>query len=97
MTQTANLLAIYVDNSREIYSVTESLVNSLAKKMRKGSAISCERLASSSTMRRIMSMGAKMVKENEGEAVTASDRKEVAALHAGYIIESAEYLASCEG
>lgn len=50
MTHTANLLAIYVDNSREIYSVTENLVNSLAKKMRKGATISRERLAGSSTI-----------------------------------------------
>lgn len=33
MTQTANLLSIYVDNSREIYLVTESLVNSLPKNL----------------------------------------------------------------
>lgn len=94
MTQTANLLAIYVDNSREIYSVTENLVNSLAKKMRNGATISRERLAGSSTMRRIMSMGARMVADNEGERVTPGDRRAVAALHAAYIIESAEYIAS---
>lgn len=93
MTQTANLLSIYVDNSREIYLVTESLVNSLAKKMRKGATISRERLAGSSTMRRIMSMGARMVADNEGERVTAEDRREVAALHADYILEFAEYIA----
>lgn len=94
MTQTANLLAIYVDNSHEIYSVTETLVNSLAKKIRKGATISRERLAGSSTMRRIMSMGARMVADNKGERVTPEDRRAVAALHADYIVESAEYIAS---
>ncbi len=94
MTQTANLLAIYVDNSREIYSVTEPLINSLAKRIRKGAKISRERLAGSSTMRRIISKGARLVADNEGERVTAEDRRTVAALHADYIIESAEYIAS---
>ncbi len=94
MTQTANLLAIYVDNSREIYSVTENLVNSLAKKIRKGVTISRERLVGCSTMRRIISMGARMVADNEGERCTAGDRRAVAALHADYIIECAEYIAS---
>ena len=41
-----------------------------------------------------MSMGARMVADNEGERGTPGDRRAVAALHADYIIKSAEYIAS---
>lgn len=47
-------LSLYIDNSREIYSITESLSNSLAKKIKKGVKLSAETLANCSTMKRIV-------------------------------------------
>ena len=90
----ATQLAIYVDNSREIYLITESLENTLAKKIRKGAKVSVEKLANCSSMKRIISMAANLVKKYDGNTVTAEDRKEVALSHAQYIIECAEFIAS---
>lgn len=85
---------IYVDNSRDIYSITEALQNSLAKKIRKGKAVSVERLARCASMQRIIRMAAKMVQEYDNNIPTADDRRAVAKEHAAYIIECAEYLAT---
>lgn len=87
-------LSLYFDNSREIYSITESLSNSLAKKIKKGVKLSAETLANSSTMKRIVSMAAKMVKEYDGATVSSQERKEAAVNHAEYIIECAKSIAN---
>lgn len=87
-------LSLYIDNSRDIYLVTESLFNSLAKKIKKGVALNVETLAKCSTMKRIISMAAKMVKEYDGVTVSTKERKEVALKHSEYIIECAEYIAN---
>ena len=92
-TLAAKQLKIYVDNSRDIYSITESLQNSLTKKIRKGVRVSVERLASCASMQRIIRMAAKMVQEYDNNRPTADDRRAVAKEHAAYIIECAEYLA----
>ncbi len=86
-------LSLCIDNTREIYSITESLSNSLAKKIKKGVKPSVEILANCSTMKRIVSMAAKMVKEYDGETVSTKERKEAALKHAEYIMEWAEYKA----
>lgn len=95
-TLTAKQLKIYVDNSRDIYSITESLQNSLAKKIRKGVLVSVERIASCASMQRIIRMAANMVQEYDNNRPTADDRRAVAKEHAAYIIECAEYLATDE-
>lgn len=87
-------LSLYIDNSREIYSITESLSNSLAKKIKKGVKLSAETLANSSTMKRIVSMAAKMVKEYDGVTISTKERKEAALKHAGYIMDCADYIAN---
>lgn len=87
-------LSLYIDNSREIYSITESLSNSLAKKIKKGVKLSAETLAKCNTMKRIVSMAAKMVKEYDGATVSTKERKEAALKHAEYIIDFAEYKAN---
>lgn len=87
-------LSLYIDNSREIYSITESLSNSLAKKIKKGVKLSAETLAKCNTMNRIVSMAAKMVKEYDGVTVSTKERKEAALKHADYIMEWAEYKAN---
>lgn len=92
-TMNATRLKIYVDNSRDIYAITEGLQNSLAKKIRKGVAVSVDKLAASSSMRRIISQAARMVREFDGERPTADDRRAVAKVHAQYIMECAQYLA----
>ena len=92
-TLNADRLAIYVDNSSDIYLITESLFNSLAKKIRKGLVPSVEHLANCSSMRKIIGMAAKMVAKYDGGKVTTEERKEAAKVHAQYIIECAEYIA----
>lgn len=87
-------LSLYIDNSREIYSITESLSNSLAKKIKRGVELSAETLANCSTMKRIVSMAAKMVKECDGVTVSTKERKEAALNHAENIIDCAEYIAN---
>lgn len=87
-------LSLYIDNSREIYSITESLSNSLAKKIKKGVELSVETLAKCNTMKRIVSMAAKMVKEYDGAIVSTKERKEAALKQAEYIMEWAEYKAN---
>ena len=87
-------LSLYIDNSRDIYLATESLSNSLAKKIKKGVKLSAETLANCSTMKRIVSMAAKMVKECDGATVSTKERKEAALNHAEYIIDCAEYKAN---
>lgn len=87
-------LNLYINNSREIYLVTESLFNSLAKKIKKGVTLNVETLANCSTMKRIVSMAAKMVKEYDGVTVSSQERKEAAVNHAEYIIECAKSIAN---
>lgn len=87
-------LNLYINNSREIYLVTESLFNSLAKKIKKGVTLNVETLANCSTMKRIVLMAAKMVKEYDGATVSSQERKEAAVNHAEYIIECAKSIAN---
>lgn len=87
-------LNLYINNSREIYLITESLFNSLAKKIKKGVTLNVETLANCSTMKRIASMSAKIVKEYDGVTVSSQERKEAAVNHAEYIIECAESIAN---
>lgn len=87
-------LSLYIDNSRDIYLATESLFYSLAKKIKKGVALNVETLAKCSTMKRIVSMAAKMVKEYDGITVSSQERKEAALKHSEYIMECAQYLAN---
>ena len=93
-TLNADRLAIYVDNSSDIYLITESLFNSLANKIRKGLVPSVEHLANCSSMKKLIGMAAKMVWENDHAKVTSQERKEVALNHAQYIIDCAEYIAA---
>lgn len=90
----ANQLKVYIDNSRDIYCIIESLQNNLAKKIRKGVAVSVERLAACGSMQRIIRMAAKKVQEYDHNRPTADDRRAVAKVCAAYIIECAEYLAT---
>lgn len=87
-------LSLYIDNSCEIYSITESLSNSLAKKIKKGVEMNVATLANCSTMKRIVSMASKMVKEYDGVTVSTKERKEAALKHAEYIIDCADYKAN---
>ena len=87
-----NNLILYINYSREIYCVTEWLENALAKKIRKGLRPEIGVLANCSTMKKIVSMAAKMAREN-GETVTVSERKEAALQHAEAVLEGAQYRA----
>lgn len=91
-TLNAERMVIYINNTYDIYRVTEWLVNCLVKKMQKGLVPDVNHLANCSTMKKILGMAAKLVRENDGARVTAQERKEVALAHAASIIESAEYI-----
>ena len=84
---TATNLKLYIDNSRDIYCITEWLANCVAKKMKKSQPVTVEHLANSSTMKKIISMGAKMCAKFGEEQPDKEERKEVAYKHARYIIE----------
>lgn len=91
-TLNAERMVIYINNTYDIYRITEWLVNCLVKKMKKGLAPDANHLAYCSTMKKIMGMAAKLVQTCDGAKVTAQERREVALAHAASIIESAEYL-----
>lgn len=91
-TLNAERMVIYINNTYDIYRVSEWLVNCLVKKMKKGLAPDVNHLAYCSTMKKIMGMAAKLVQTCDGARVTAQERREVALAHAASIIESAEYL-----
>ena len=92
--ETVTLLNLYIDNTKDIYRLTEWLCTAIAKKMKKGLVPDMEVLANCSTMKRIVGMAAKMVLEEEGRKVTVKDRKEAAKIHAADILYNAAYLAS---
>lgn len=91
-TLNAERMVIYINNTYDIYRITEWLVNCLVKKMKKGMAPDVNHIAYCSTMKKIMGMAAKLVQTYDGARVTAQERGEVALAHAASIIESAEYL-----
>lgn len=91
-TLNADRMVIYINNTYDIYRLTEWLYDSLAKKMKKGLAPDVNRLANCCTMKTILREAAKLVLENDGARVTAQERKEVALAHAASIIESSECL-----
>lgn len=92
-TLNAERMVIYINNTYDIYRITEWLVNCLVKKMKKGLAPDANHLAYCSTMKKIMGMAAKLVQTCDGAKVTAQERREVAINHAQYIIECAEFIA----
>lgn len=91
-TLNADRMVIYINNTYDIYRLTEWLYDSLAKKMEKGLVPDVNHLANCGTMKTILRKAAKLVLENDGARVTAQECKEVALAHAASIIESAEYL-----
>lgn len=93
-TLNANRMVLYIENTYDIYRLTEWLYTSLAKKVRKGLKPDVNHLANCSTMKTILSMAAKLVLVNDGEKVTTQERKEVALAHAASVIERAEYIAN---
>jgi hypothetical protein len=88
-----NNITIYIDNSREIYALTEWLEKCVAKRMAKGQAVTVDHLVNCSTMRKIVGMAAKMNRENDSYICSKEEKQEAAKAHAQYIIECAEYLA----
>lgn len=80
-------LKLYIDNSREIYCISEWLANCVAKKIKKCQPVTIEHLANCSTMKKIISMGVKMCIKFEEPQPDKEERKKVAYQHARYIIE----------
>lgn len=89
----AELLSIYVNNSSEVYLLTEWLENCIAKKIRKGVAVDTLYLSQCSTMKKIISKAARIEFENEGIKPSKEERSRVALSHAAQIIENARYIA----
>ena len=78
---------IYINNSRDIYCITDWLATCVAKRMKRGQLVTVEHLANCSTMKKIISMACKMCKEYNEPQPTKEERKEIATMHARYIIE----------
>lgn len=87
------LLKIYVDNSREVYAITEGLIKQVAKRIAKGLPVEVDHLAKCSTMSKLLTLGARVMYAGEGVRPSTSERRAVAQEHAAYIVECANYLA----
>ena len=92
-TLNAERMVIYINNTYDIYRITQNLVNCLVKKMKKCLTPDVNHLANCSNMKRIIGMAAKLVQTCDGAVVTVQERMEVAINHAQYIIECAEFIA----
>lgn len=79
-------LRLYIDNSRDIYLVTEWLASCVAKRMKKNQLITVEYLANCATMKKIIGMAKNIIKEYNEELPTKEECHKVAKLHAEYII-----------
>ena len=87
-----DLLIIYINNSRDIYALTECLQNALLKKVNRGLTPSVEYLANCSTMKKIVRMAAKMLSDQDHKTATKQEKEQAAREHAADIIECVEYL-----
>lgn len=87
----ANLLAMYIRNTREIYDITTLLQNCVIKKANKGIQPSIGHLANCSTMKAIIREAAKLLYEYDGITPTRQERQEAAREHARYILDSVQY------
>lgn len=85
---TKDLLRLYVNNSRDVYMLTEWLASCIEKKKRRNQRFDIMRLASCPTMRRLVNLAARLVFENEGVNVSLKDKKEIREEHAAYILET---------
>lgn len=93
MGNNAYRLNLYIDNSSEIYAVTEWLENALAKKIRKGLQPDLTYLANCSTTKRVLAMAAKMVRDFDGVNVTKSEKMEAANRYAERVLDNATWIA----
>ena len=94
--ESAQMLAIYSDNSRDVYPVIEWLTECVTKKIRKGIAVSVEHLANCSTLQSLMRDAVKEAAElGESRRFSIDDRRAVAYRVANTIITEAQYLATC--
>lgn len=87
---------IYVQNSRDIYQITEWLQNCVAKRIKKGQLVSVEHLAGCSSMTKIVRMAVQLCKEWNEPLPTKEEVKEIKREHAEYIIECANYIANAK-
>lgn len=88
--ESAQMLAIYSDNSRDVYPVIEWLTECVTKKIRKGIAVSVEHLANCSTLQSLMREAVKEAAElGECRQFSIDDRRAVAYRIADEIIENA--------
>lgn len=93
MENNAYRLNLYIDNSREIYAVTEWLQNALAKKIKRGLKPDLLYLANCSTTKKVLSMAAKMVRDFDGIKVTTAERMEAANRYAEIVTDNAIWIA----
>ena len=83
-----NTLTLIIDNTREIYDVTEQLAECIATKIRLGVAIDRSKLLKSSAMARIIHM-AKSKAKAYGDEFDKSDIAEAREIHTDYVLELA--------
>lgn len=82
---------IYVQNSRDIYQITEWLQNSVAKRIKKGQPVTVDHLAGCASMAKIIRMAVAMCRKWQEPLPTKEEVKEIKRMHAEYIIECANY------
>lgn len=86
-------LKLYIDNSRDIYLVTEWLASCVAKRIKNNKPVTVEYLANCATMKKIIKMAKNIIKEYNEELPTKEECIKVAKRHAEYIInELAPYM-----
>lgn len=80
-------LDLYVNNTRDIYAITERLAANVAKRMKRGEPVTVEYLAECATMKRIISYGATLCAKYGEQVPDRQEKKFFASVHARYIIE----------
>ena len=86
-----NLLAMYIRNTSEIYSMTSWLQDCLIKKVNKGIQPQVEFLANCSTMKTIIREAVKLLYKYDGITPTRQEKQQAAKEHAKYILDSVQY------
>mgnify|MGYP000770921649 CR=1 FL=1 len=89
------LILLYINNSTDIFLITERCWHQCAKKVKKGVILDAAYLANSFTMKAIVRMACKLIEKNEEECTITKEDKRLAALeHANSIIWNANYIAN---
>ena len=87
-------LELYLNNSRDIYCMTEKLFNQCAKKVSKGITLDYARLYRSSYISAILREARKELFRYDKQVATKKDIEECRKNLCEYVIETANYIAN---